>query len=84
MGMQGAAGVAGVTTSGTQVFPAVPTNAAAMAAAAAAAVSGVSFPGLSAAPAIAGATRIVVLSDAVTLEEISVEEEYNDILEVSF
>jgi splicing factor U2AF subunit len=78
---EGAAGVAGVTTSGTQVFPAVPTNAAAMAAAAAAAVSGVSFPGLSAAPAIAGATRIVVLSDAVTLEEISVEEEYNDILE---
>ena len=57
-----------------------------MAAAAAAAVSGVSFPGfggVSAAGAvIPGATRIVVLADAVTLEEISVEEEYADILEV--
>ena len=51
-----------------------------MAAAAAAAVSGVSFPGfggVSAAGAvIPGATRIVVLADAVTLEE------YADILEV--
>ena len=61
----------------------VPTSAAAMAAAAAAAVSGVSFPGMGGpGAAIPGATRIVVLADAVTLEEISIEEEYSDILEV--
>lgn len=64
-------------------FQAVPTTAAAMAAAAAAAVSGVTVPGLTmSAPAIPGASRVVVLSDAVTLEEITNDEEYGDILEV--
>lgn len=76
------AGMAAAGPAVPMTFSAVPTSAAAMAAAAAAAVSGVSIPGLTmAGPAIPGATRIVVLCDAVTLEEISNEEEYNDILE---
>jgi len=67
-------------------IPSVPASAAAMAAAAAAALGGAAIPGLSiagatAAPAIPGATHVVVLAEAVTLDEIADDEEYHDILE---
>ena len=58
-------------------------SAAAMGAAAiaAAAAGGIGIAHASHVAPIPGATRFVVLSEAVTVEEISVEEEYNDILE---
>ncbi|KAG1655301.1 hypothetical protein FOA52_007958 [Chlamydomonas sp. UWO 241] len=78
------AGTAGLS------FAEVPSSAAMMAAAAMAAIPGLSFGpgaggdhgmGLPAPPPLSGASRVVVLTDAVTLEEISDVEEYDDILE---
>ena len=60
-------------------------NIAAMAAAAASAVPGAALGavGLGASVAVPpGATRFVVLTDAVTMEEIADDDEYKDIIEV--
>lgn len=67
----------GMGSSGDMLSSAAAMSAAAIAAAAA---GGMGIAATHVAP-IPGATRFVVLTDAVTVEEISVEDEYNDILE---